>query len=440
MDPGSLLYFLLFLFLGGFVVLCQNAIIELSDAKVKKGDDSAPHAQTLQKLLESPDRFASVMRAAYTFFHLCAIGFLARFMASLPVWSAWTERTIWSRLAGSLVVLLLGDLFILIFSRGVPRRLAIHAPESLAYSLAPAARLIALLFTPLRWLVDHAVLLICHLMGVSMYAQKENVTEEEIRLLMDVSEETGGIEAAEKDMINNVFEFDDRTADEIMTHRTDVKFVELDTPLFEIVEMSSSFGYSRLPVVGEDLDDIQGMLYVKDLLPLLLTDRSKPFSVADFMRPAVFVPESTRCRDLFRKMSEEKVMMAVVVDEYGGTSGIVTMEDLLESIVGNIQDEYDNEEEEVTNLADGAYTLDGDIDLPEAGRLLGIDLSAYTKEDYETLGGLLIGVLDRIPGPDEHPQVDIDGIRFTVEEANDRQIRRIRAEKLPQPDGDGDEG
>ena len=434
MDPGSLLYFLLFLLLGGFVVLCQNAIIELSDAKVKKGDDNSPHAQTLQRLLESPDRFASVMRVAYTFFHLCAIGFLARFAASFPFWSVWLEDSSWGRLAGSLAVVIVGDLFILIFSRGVPRRLAIHAPESLAYALAPAARFIALLFTPLRWIVDHAVLLICHLLGVSMYSQKENVTEEEIRLLMDVSEETGGIESDERTMINNIFEFDDRTAGEIMTHRTDVKFIELDTPLFEIVELSSNFGYSRIPVAGEDLDDVQGMLYVKDLLPLILADRRKRFSVKDFMRPAVFVPESTRCRDLFRNMGEEKGQIAVVVDEYGGTSGIVTMEDLLESIVGSIQDEYDNEEEEVTNLADGSYTFDGDIDLLEVERLLDVDLSEYTEEDYETLGGMLIGVLDRIPDPDEHPSVDIEDVRFTVDEANERQILRVRAEKL-KPEG-----
>ena len=430
MDPGSLLYFLLFLFLGGFVVLCQNSIIELSDAKLKKTDDPGSGARSLHKLLESPDRFASVMRTAYTFFHLCAIGFLARFMASIPFWASWCGRTPFHRMAGALAVLILGDLFILVFSRGVPRRLAIHAPESLAYSLAPAARIVAAVFSPLRWIVDHAVLLICHILGVSMYTQKENVTEEEIRLLMDVSEETGGIESDERTMINNIFEFDDRTAGEIMTHRTDVKFVELDTPLFEIVEMSSAFGYSRLPVAGEDLDDIQGMLYVKDLLPLLLSDRRKPFQVQDFLRPAVFVPESTRCRDLFRKMGEERVQIAVVVDEYGGTSGIVTMEDLLESIVGNIQDEYDNESEEVTNLAEGVYTLDGDIDLPEVESLLGVDLSAYTEEDYETLGGLLIGVLDRIPDADEHPSVEIGDVRFTVEEANERQILKVRAEKL----------
>lgn len=428
MDPGSLLYFILFLLLGGFVVLCQNAIIELSDTKAKKADPDDRNAKILAKLLQSPDRFASVMRVAYTFFHLCSIGFLARFFGSLPIWPGWLTQTQGGRFVGSLFILLVGDLCILIFSRGVPRRLAIHAPESLAYTLAPSARMISFLFSPLRWLVDKAVLIICHLLGVSMYSQKENVTEEEIRLLVDVSEETGGIEQSEKDMINNIFEFDDRTAGEIMTHRTDVEFIELDTPLFEIIELSSQHGYSRIPVVGDDLDDIQGMLYVKDLLRLVLADRRKKFNLQDFMRPAVFVPESTRCRDLFRKMGDEKVQIAVVVDEYGGTSGIVTMEDLLESIVGNIQDEYDNEEAEVTNLDDGSYTFDGDIDLIEVGRILDCDLSEFTEEDYETLGGLIIGVLDRIPDPGEHPKVEISGYVFTVEEANERQILSVRAQ------------
>lgn len=432
MDPGSysLLFFLFFLLLGGFVVLCQNAIIELNDAKIKKNEGATARAHTLQKLLASPDRFAAGMRAAYTFCHLCAIGFLVRAAAFCPLWIQWMSRSLWYRLTATLVVLLLGDLFILIFSRGVPRRLAIHAPDKLAFILAPAARVIALLFAPMGWIVDKAVLLICHPLGVSMYTQRENVTEEEIRLLMDVSEETGGIESAQREMIDNIFEFDDRTVGEIMTHRTDVKYIQLDSPLFEVIELSSNFGYSRMPVAEEGLDDIRGMLYVKDLLPLILADRRKKFNIKDFMRPAVFVPESTRCRDLFRKMGEEKVQIAVVVDEYGGTSGIVTMEDLLESIVGSIQDEYDNEEEAITNLADGVYTFDGATTLVEVERRLDMDFSNDTEENYETLGGLLIGLLDRIPSADEHPEVEIGSVRFTVEEASDRQILRVRAEKI----------
>ena len=206
----------------------------------------------------------------------------------------------------------------------------------------------------------------------------------------------------------------------------------LSATLEEAVALSTQFGFSRIPVTGEDgLDDILGLLYIKDLLPLILADRGKSFVLADYLRQPMFVPESTRCRDLFAQMSARKMQVAIVVDEYGGTSGLVTMEALLESIVGNIQDEYDNEEAEATPVGEDGYTFDGDIDLPEAERILGCILSPGSEEDYDTLGGLMIGLLDRIPGPDEHPSVELSGFRFTVQQANERQILRVLAEKIP---------
>lgn len=259
----------------------------------------------------------------------------------------------------------------------------------------------------------------------------ENTAEETIRMLVDVSEETGGIGQNEKEMINNIFEFDDRTASDLMTHRTDLAFIEKDCALDDIIELSCQKGYSRFPVCEEDIDSLIGILNVKDLLPLLLdTKKRRTFKVSDYMRKPLFIPESTRCRDLFGMLNGEKTQIAVIVDEYGGTAGIVTMEDLLESIVGNIQDEYDNEPDEATALTDHSYTLDGDIDLIDAAHLLGCNLDSYTEEDYETLGGLIIGLLDHIPEPDEHPSVVIEGVQFTVAESSGRQILRVLAKKL----------
>ena len=433
-DAGSFILFLIFLFLGSVVVLCQNAIIAIPDSRIKKGDSEEKNQQLVERMLRSPSRFSSGMRTAYTFFHLCAVAFLSRFFVSLQLLPEQYRGTPWGQGVEALVSMLVGTLFILIFSRGVPRRIGAQSAEQLAYSLAPLARLFLILFTPLRIIIDWAVGGLCALLGAEYREGQENVTEEDIRMLMDVSEESGGINQRERDMINNVFEFDDRTANEIMTHRTDVKFLEEDATLAEAVGLSVQFGFSRIPVVGEDLDDVKGILNVKDLLPLILTDPGTPFSLKDYMREAVFVPESTRCRDLFSHLSAKKVQIAVVVDEYGGTSGIVTMEDLLESIVGNIQDEYDQEEEEATCVAPDTYTLDGDIDLSEVERLLGCDLDQYREEDYETLGGLLIGLLDRIPEPGEHPSVMIDDITFTVMEANERQILKVAAKKQPEPE------
>ena len=429
-DTGSLVLFFVFLLLGALVVLCQNAAVEVSDSRLRRRAEEIPHAEQLQKLLKRPSRFSAAMRGGYTFFHLCAVVFLVRWAFSLPLApeSFWNVR--YGVLLRGFLALLVGDFFILTFSRGIPRRIAAAWPEKLTKPWLIGFFLI--LFTPIAWLSEKTTGLVARLFGVQAGTVSDNVTEEEIRMMVDVSEETGGIEQAEKDMINNVFEFDDRTVNELMTHRTDIKFLELSATLEEAVALSTQFGFSRIPVTGEDgLDDILGLLYIKDLLPLILADRGKSFVLADYLRQPMFVPESTRCRDLFAQMSARKMQVAIVVDEYGGTSGLVTMEDLLESIVGNIQDEYDNEEADATPVGEDGYTFDGDIDLPEAERILGCILSPGSEEDYDTLGGLMIGLLDRIPGPDEHPSVELSGFRFTVQQANERQILRVLAEKIP---------
>ncbi len=303
-----------------------------------------------------------------------------------------------------------------------------------AYALSGPAAAIVALFTPLAWFTEKMVALVLALFGIRDLDQPENVTEEEIRMMVDVGEETGGIEAAEKEMILGVFDFADRTVDEIMTHRTDVIAAAEDVTLEELVALAGEHGFSRIPVVGEDgLDDILGILNVKDLLPLAVADRRKRFSVKAYVRPPYYVPESTKCRDLFATFNQQKNQIAVVVDEYGGTSGIVTMEDLLESIVGDIQDEYDNEAQEITAISQDRYTLDGDVDLTEVSRLLGCSFEERSDwEDYDTLGGLLIAMLDRIPSPGEHPAVELDGVRFAVQKSNSRQILEVLAERLPQ--------
>lgn len=270
------------------------------------------------------------------------------------------------------------------------------------------------------------------LLRAMLNRDNESTTEEAIRMLVDVSEETGGIEPAEKDMINNIFEFDDRTANDIMTHRTDLSFVEEDCTLAELVQLSVAIGFSRIPVAQDNIDNISGILYVKDLLPLVLdAKRRRAFKATDYMRQPLFVPESTRCRDLFAELNSGKTQIAVVVDEYGGTSGIVTMEDLLESIVGNIRDEYDAEVFDITEITPDSYTLDGDLDLDDVSSLMDCDMDEYIDEGYETIGGLIIALLDRIPSGGEHPSVTVDDVTFTVMESSERQILTVLAARPP---------
>ena len=213
-------------------------------------------------------------------------------------------------------------------------------------------------------------------------------------------------------MINNIFEFDDLLASDVMTHRTDVEAVEINDDFSDVVEKSITAGYSRIPVYEEELDNIKGVIYVKDLLKYIGKSIPKNLTIADIMRDAHFFPETKRCGDLFNVMSEKHLQLVFVCDEYGGISGIVTMEDLLESIVGNMQDEYDNEEEEIEQINDTTYHLDGTTDIKE-------------------VGGFIMSELGRIPGEDENPIVEFSGYSFRVDEVDDRRIEQITAEKLP---------
>lgn len=253
--------------------------------------------------------------------------------------------------------------------------------------------------------------------------RRRDVTEEDIRELMDVGEEKGVIEGTQKDMINNIFAFGDRTAEDIMTPRTEVAALDADEDTVqEALRIAVEEGFSRMPVYEEDIDHVIGLLYVKDLLPYVGKPLPEELTLRRIMRDAHFVPGTKNCQDLLAEMTEKHLHLAMVVDEYGGLAGIVSMEDLLESIVGSIQDEYDHEEDEVKQRADNSFEVDGAMAIEEVGELLGI---SFPEADYETLAGFLIDRLGRIPSADEHAQVDYDAFEFTVLRMDERRVELV---------------
>ena len=253
--------------------------------------------------------------------------------------------------------------------------------------------------------------------------RRRDVTEEDIRELMDVGEEKGVIEGTQKDMINNIFEFGDRTAEDIMTPRTEVAALDADEDTVQdALRIAVEEGFSRMPVYEEDIDHVIGLLYVKDLLPYVGKTLPENLTLRRVMRDAHFVPGTKNCQDLLAEMTEKHLHLAMVVDEYGGLAGIVSMEDLLESIVGSIQDEYDHEEDEVKQRADNSFEVDGAMAIEEVGELLGI---SFPEADYETLAGFLIDRLGRIPSADEHAQVDYDAFEFTVLRMDERRVELV---------------
>ncbi len=251
----------------------------------------------------------------------------------------------------------------------------------------------------------------------------KDVTEEDIRELMEAGEEKGVIEGSQKDMINNIFEFGDMTAEGIMTPRTEVEALDADDDtLQDALRIAVEEGFSRVPVYEEDIDHVIGILYVKDLLPYVGKPLPEDLTLRKLMREAHFIPGTKNCQDLLAEMAEKHIQLAMVVDEYGGLAGIVSMEDLLESIVGSIQDEYDHEEEEVKQRADNSFEVDGAMSIDEVGELLGMQ---FPEADYETLAGFFIDQLGHIPSPDEQAEITYGDWDFSVLQMDERRVELV---------------
>lgn len=437
MEPdGSLwVYILLLIFLifvNAFFAMSEIAVISLNDNKLKKqASEGNKTAKILVGLVGEPSRFLATIQVGVT---------LSGFLASAVAADTFAEYIVFAlrgapvdpavvrivSLAGITIIL---SYFTLIFGELVPKRLAMSNSERISFAIARPLAIIYKFEKPFVALLSCSTNAVLRLIGIDPNQKPEEVTEEEIRMMVDVGNENGSIEESAREMINNVFEFDDRTADEIMTHRTELVAVSVQTPLTEIIRLATAEGYSRIPVYEGRLDDIVGILYIKDLLGLVLESPDGSFDVRSYMRPPLFMPESTRCKLLFQKFKEKRVQAAIIVDEYGGTAGMVTMEDVLESIVGNIQDEYDNEEEDISRLSDGAFLIDGTTPLDEVERMLSIRFPADT--DADTIGGYLIDSLGRIPEPNEHPSLEFGGVEFTVDGMDERRIDKIRAALIP---------
>ncbi len=255
----------------------------------------------------------------------------------------------------------------------------------------------------------------------------KRASEEDIRQMVDMGEEKGAIEKEEKELIENVFEFNNSTAADVMIHRTDVVMLWVDDPQEEIMETIRTSGLTRFPVYEEDTDDIIGILNTREYL--LNAQEENPKPLRELLREAYFVPETVRSDVLFRDMQSRKTHFAVVVDEYGGTSGIITMEDLIEELVGNIYDEFDpQDEQEIEALGENLWRISGGAALEDVAEALGMDFPE--DEEAETLGGLVFAKLDVIPADGTHPTVETDGLHIQVEELSDRRVEWAKVSKL----------
>ena len=413
-DPfSSLILFVLFMFAGAYLRAAEAAARLVDETALEKDSPAARFVSACDNRFGAPSAtFGLLMLAA------CACAFCA-FFEPLALWleGALHAPFFAALLAAAALWLVTAVLYTAVCAL-LPAYVAAHAPEkTLARTLG-----LANILKPFH---------------VPVTALGERVTKQEIRMMVDIGEEKGEIEADEKQMIENVFEFNNMTAEECMVHRKDVTAIDIEDDPAAILQTIQDSGLSRFPVYEEDVDNILGILTSRDYLLNDCYKRGR--TLRELIRPAYFVPESLRADLLFSEMQKRKQHMAIVVDEYGGTSGIVTLEDLLEEIVGNIYDEFDPQaDEDIIPLSDTRLRVNGSARLDALGEKLGMDLDE--DEDCDTLGGLVFSQLSEIPSDGERPVVTCRGLRIAVEQISDRRVEWAIVEKLPPEDKAGAEG
>ncbi len=438
-DPGSLIFNIVLLFVlilvNAFFAMSEIAIISLNDNLIdKQAEEGNKKAQKVKKLTENPSNFLSTIQIGVTL-----AGFLTSASASTTFAAMLTDAILsispsmakFSDLidgASVVIITLIMSYFSLVLGELAPKRIGMQKPEKIAFKVVGILLVVKKVCAPFVKILSLSTNGVVRLLGFDPNANEEVVTEEEILMMVDVGEEKGVIENLQREMINNIFEFDDTDVSDIMTHRTDMIAVEDTDSLEDVVNLSMEHGYSRIPVFHEDQDNIVGVIYIKDLLQYVSKALPADKKPTDVMRPAYYVPFSKNCGKLFSEMSEERVQMAVVVDEYGGTAGIVTMEDLVEEIMGNIRDEYDDEEEEIVEESENVFTVDGTAYIEEVNELVD---EVIPEGDYDTLGGFIISQLGFLPKDGEMNEVIFENLKFTVLNVEERRIGKVRVEITP---------
>jgi putative hemolysin len=363
------------------------------------------------KTIERP-RIRVSLRLAASLLHLF-IGALSIFFLSLTVVN---QNTPWL-----IFLIVLGVGIVLFFGEAVAERMALINPDTWSLRVSGFGKLVDILFAPLTAIV-------VRFSGQSNITMQQFTppTDDELKSWVETGQSDGALEKEERQMIYSIFQFGDTLAREIMVPRMDMVSLDVVAPLDEIVEAVSSSGHSRIPVYEDTIDNVIGLLYAKDLLHYLHNQR-KFTSLRDLIRPAFFVPEAKKLDDLLTEMQSNRTHIAIVVDEYGGVAGLVTLEDILEEIIGEIRDEYDQSEElPFVKINDNEYVFQGNIDLDDFNETMGTEIE---KDMADTLGGLMYGLMGKVPVGGE--QVIVENVQLTVEKVVGRRIQKVRALKIP---------
>ena len=427
MDDGQLvlriILFIILILISAILFSTNIAVSALSESRLEKqSEEGSRRAAKILRYAKEPFRYRSALYIMELITAVTSGIFLVRPLAVL-LGQTLAEKGMPAAFSYvlSLILLCLADVLVItVFAVNLPKRAAMHNPERLAFASINFVSMITGLFMPMTLLAGAATKLAARLEGPNSKDIEENVTEEDIIMMVSEGHEQGVIEESEAEMISNIFELDDKQAADIMTHRSNVCGIESDCPLREAAQLMSGNQFSRYPVYEDDLDNIIGILHLKDVMRALLD--GKPHTIKDIMRPPVFVPETQNIDKLFRTMQADKMHLVIVVDEYGQTSGILAMEDILEEIVGNILDEYDKDDINI-RLVGSTYLMRGLTPLEEVEDKLGIELS----DEFDTLNGYLVSKLDHSPVPDDTGTEQ--GYIFHISHVKDNTISLVKVTK-----------
>jgi len=427
-TTAEIVLLLVLMSINALLAMARSALVNVRKARLRQlVEEGVGSARTAERLAEDASRLLATTQLGMMLTSFFAGGVVA-VVSAPPLADAlqpWLGEA--SYPVAFVLVVLLAAIIMLIFAELVPETIAVQYSERVALWLAPPLAVISVVAMPMVHLMVWLSNVISRLFGAEPRGDMAFVTEEEIKTLVDAGEEEGVIQEEEKEMIYSIFELGDTLVREVMVPRIDVVALDVRTPMLEALDTIMEAGHSRIPVYEETVDNVQGVLYAKDLLPYLREGRTD-VPLNSILRQAYFIPETKNASDLLPDLQQRRVHMAVVVDEYGGVAGLVTIEDLLEEIVGEIQDEYDTEEPFVEFISENEYVFDARVDLDDLNRLMDV---ALPTEDSDTLGGFIYAELGKVPAVGD--QVVFDDMGFTVESVAGRRIKKVRVERHSPP-------
>ncbi len=394
---------------SGFFSASETALMSLSRIRVRHmQEEGVKGAKLVGKLTEDSGKLLSSILVGNNVVNIAATSISTSLFISI----LGTQ--------GVAVATALMTILVLIFGEITPKTIAANNSEKIAILVSKPIKVIILILTPVVWVFNIITNIIFKLFGIKSKSGQPYITEEELRTMVNVSQEEGVLEIEERQIINNVFQFGDMQAKEAMVQRLDMVCIDADDGYKEIISLFKEEQFSRMPVYEESADDIIGIVNIKDII-FLEEDEIANFDIRNYVREAFFTYEFKKITELLEEMKKDKSQMAIVVDEYGGTAGLITIEDLVEEIVGEIEDEYDEDESDIEVIKEDEYIIDGGKKISEVNELIGTNLES---EEFDSIGGFIIGHLKRLP--EEHEVIEVDGVKLCIESLDKNRIKKIR--------------